>query len=86
MSSSPAAAGCKVIVVPQPLAAFFYDKLCRRYADRPDVTVIVDRRQSERRSPAAAPRHVPERRTAERRSDRVVWSLAEMPFDAVQAR
>ena len=36
-------------VVPEPLADELFDKLTRYYADDPNVTVIVDRRKSERR-------------------------------------
>jgi len=36
-------------VVPEPLADELYDKLTAYYADDPHVTVIVDRRKSERR-------------------------------------
>jgi hypothetical protein len=36
-------------VVPAPLADELFDKLTAYYADDPHVTVIVDRRKSERR-------------------------------------
>ena len=36
-------------VVPEPLADELFDKLVRYYADDPNVTVIVDRRQGSRR-------------------------------------
>lgn len=36
-------------VVPEPLAGELYEKLEAYYADDPNVTVIVDRRKSERR-------------------------------------
>ena len=36
-------------VVPEPLADELFDKLSSYYADDPNVTVIVDRRKSERR-------------------------------------
>jgi hypothetical protein len=36
-------------VVPEPLADELFDKLTSYYADDPNVTVIVDRRKSERR-------------------------------------
>ena len=41
-------------VVPQELAPELYDKLAGYYADDPNVEVIIDRRQGERRSRAAA--------------------------------
>jgi hypothetical protein len=36
-------------VVPEPLADELFEKLTRYYAGDPNVTVIVDRRKSERR-------------------------------------
>ncbi|MEZ0291418.1 MAG: hypothetical protein ACAH82_02700 [Solirubrobacteraceae bacterium] len=36
-------------VVPEPLADELYPRLSRYYEDDPNVTVIVDRRKSERR-------------------------------------
>ena len=36
-------------VVPEPLAEELFDKLTRYYVGDPNVTVIVDRRKSERR-------------------------------------
>ena len=40
-------------VVPEPLADELYPRLSRYYEDDPNVTVIVDRRKSERREPGA---------------------------------
>ncbi len=40
-------------VVPEALAGELYDKLVRYYADDDNVTVIVNRRHSERRSRSA---------------------------------
>ena len=37
-------------VVPQELAPELYDKLANYYADDPNVEVIIDRRQGERRT------------------------------------
>ncbi len=37
-------------VVPQELAPELYDKLASYYADDPNVEVIIDRRQGERRT------------------------------------
>ena len=37
-------------VVPADLEEELYDKLCSYYSEDPNVTVIVDRRQSERRA------------------------------------
>ena len=72
----------RVIVIPKPLAGYFYERLTRQYAARPDVMVVVDRRRAERRRTAEA-RRLPERRTAERRANQVYWSLEEMPFASV---
>ena len=55
-------------VVPEPLAGDLYDRLVEYYADDPNVTVIVDRRKSERRGsggsplPAGGQRHLRDRR------------------------
>lgn len=71
----------RVIVVPRPLAAQFHELLRRRYQDRPDVHVIVDRRHGERRrSTAEAPLECGERRRADRRRDGATWSLPELPM------
>jgi hypothetical protein len=54
-------------VVPEPLADELFEKLTTYYADDPNVTVIVDRRRSERRERGAAPgglRQVRDRRRA----------------------
>jgi hypothetical protein len=54
-------------VVPEPLADELFEKLTKYYADDPNVTVIVDRRRSERRERGAAPgglRQVRDRRRA----------------------
>lgn len=76
-----AAAGRKrVIVIPRGLEDFFYDRLCRRYAGRSDVTILVDRRWGERR--AAEQAVFPERRQGDRRRDDGAWALPEMPFEA----
>ncbi|HEU4656462.1 MAG TPA: hypothetical protein VFR97_03015 [Capillimicrobium sp.] len=37
-------------VVPEPLADELYPKLSEYYADDPNVTVIIDRRKSDRRA------------------------------------
>jgi hypothetical protein len=52
-------------VVPEALAEELFDKLSAYYADDPNVTVIVDRRKSERRergSTAGGLRQVRDRR------------------------
>jgi hypothetical protein len=40
-------------VVPEPLGPELYEKLADYYEDDPNVTVIVDRRKSERRLPGS---------------------------------
>ena len=42
-------------VVPEALADELYDQLVEYYADDPNVTVIIDRRKSERRGRGAVP-------------------------------
>jgi hypothetical protein len=69
-----------VIVIPRGLEDFFYDRLCRRYAGRSDVTILVDRRWGERRAIEQAV--FPERRSSERRRAAGDWVLPEMPFEA----
>ena len=59
-------------VVPEELAPELYDKLVAYYADDPNVKVIIDRRQRERRSKDAvgdAAGH--QRETRDRRRPRV---------------
>jgi hypothetical protein len=56
-------------VIPRELEAELYDKMVEYYADNPDVTVIVDRRQgpdrrSRRDSPPAEKRQIRDRRRA----------------------
>jgi hypothetical protein len=54
-------------VVPEVLADELLDRLTSYYADDPNVTVIVDRRQAERRDPDSAgggQREVRDRRRA----------------------
>jgi hypothetical protein len=41
-------------VVPEPLAEELYPRLAGYYENDPNVTVIVDRRRSERREPASS--------------------------------
>jgi hypothetical protein len=54
-------------VVPEPLEGELYDKLAKYYEDDPNVTVIVDRRRSERRSPGPSGGHQREIRDRRRR-------------------
>jgi|YelNatPaOPRAMG01_1025707.scaffolds.fasta_scaffold22784_3 hypothetical protein len=68
----------KVIVIPRGLEEFFYDRLCQRYSNRPDVKIVVDRRWGERRALQEAV--FPDRRRRDRRAMAASWSLADMPF------
>ena len=74
----------RLIVIPQPLEDFFYERLTERFAGRPDVRVIVDRRSGERRRErwVCGPGPLAERRKGDRRLRDVAWSLPEMPFSA----
>ena len=60
--------GCVIYcVVPEPLADELYDRLAGYYEEDENVTVIVDRRRSERREPGATgggQREVRDRRRA----------------------
>ena len=58
-------------VVPEALEAELFDKLTAYYADDENVTVIVDRRKSERRGPNDDPAAVEQRQTRDRRRPRV---------------
>ena len=80
MRESAAAGGKKVIIIPRGLEDFFYDRLCRRYAGRSDVTILVDRRWGERRAIEQAVFR--ECRSRERRHAAGDWVLPEMPFEA----
>ena len=85
MSTRIANTQTRVVVVPKPLATFFFDRLSRLYAGRPDVRVVIDRRVGQRRRAAdAPPPQVPERRQGDRRVEAVYWSLEDMPFVAAE--
>jgi hypothetical protein len=58
-------------VVPEPLAGELFDKLVVYYADDPNVEVIVDRRESERRARGAAAPEGTQRTVRDRRRPRV---------------
>jgi hypothetical protein len=49
-------------VVPRELESELFDRLSAYYADDPEVTVIVDRRVSERRARGASPKAAPQQR------------------------
>ncbi len=58
-------------VVPEALEAELFDKLTAYYADDDNVTVIVDRRKSERRGRSDDPAVTEQRQTRDRRRPRV---------------
>ncbi|UTI63068.1 hypothetical protein NBH00_17085 [Paraconexibacter antarcticus] len=58
-------------VVPSPLEDELYDKLVAYYADDPNVEVIVDRRESERRTKGAKAPEGTQRTVRDRRRPRV---------------
>jgi hypothetical protein len=69
-------------VVPKPLADELYPKLVKHYADEDNVTVIVDRREFDRRArrggsvaKAAAPEGAPRRIVRDRRRARVAGDM-----------
>jgi hypothetical protein len=58
-------------VVPEALEAELFDKLTAYYADDENVTVIVDRRKSERRGPNDDEADKEQREIRDRRRQRV---------------
>jgi hypothetical protein len=58
-------------VVPEALESDLFDKLTAYYADDENVTVIVDRRKSERRGPNDDPATAEQREKRDRRRPRV---------------
>jgi hypothetical protein len=65
-------------VVPEALEEELFDKLMAYYAEDPNVTVIVDRRASERRGPSDDPADVEKRETRDRRRPRVAGEFPRM--------
>jgi len=68
-------------VVPEELAGELYDRLVSYYEDDPNVTVIIDRRKSTRRSQGATGGGMRERR--DRRRSRVAGEFP--PIEATAA-
>ena len=70
-------------VVPKELEGELYDKLVAYYADNPNVTVIVDRREhgSDRRKKAAGSEFAERRKTRDRRRARVAGTFPEINED-----
>ncbi len=66
-------------VVPEALAGELFDKLTDYYADDPNVTVIIERRKSSRRTQAAPAAPEEARSVRDRRRARVVGELPEVP-------
>ena len=58
-------------VVPEALEDELFAKLTEYYAEDPNVTVIVDRRKSERRGPSDDPADIEKREKRDRRRPRV---------------
>ena len=58
-------------VVPEALEDELFDKLTEYYAEDPNVTVIVDRRRSERRGLNDDPADIEKREKRDRRRPRV---------------
>ena len=63
-------------VVPEELADELFEKLERYYADDPNVTVIVDRRKADRRSPGSGGGD--KRTQRDRRRQRVTGDIPEL--------
>jgi hypothetical protein len=66
-------------VVPEPLADELFDKLTSYYAEDPNVTVIVDRRQASRRERESATGG--HREIRDRRRARVPGEFPELASD-----
>ena len=67
-------------VVPEPLAPELYDQLAAYYENDPNVTVIIDRRKSERREPGAG-NAGGKREIRDRRRPRVVGEFPPIAAD-----
>lgn len=66
-------------VVPPQLEPELFDKLTEHYAENPDVTVIVDRRRSERRTQRASAEVAQKRVLRDRRRRRAAGEFAALP-------
>lgn len=82
MSATTQSIQTRVIVIPRQLEEFFYERLTRRFVERDDVRVIVDRRAGQRRRQrwVSGPGPLADRRHSERRDAGAGWALADMPF------
>ena len=70
-------------VVPQELAGELYDKLVDYYADDPNVKVIIDRRERDRRKAGGGGPGAENRERRDRRRARVAGEFP--PIDATPA-
>lgn len=68
-------------VVPPELEAELFEKLTTHYAGDPNVTVIVDRRSAERRTPGELPLQGQRRELRDRRRRGVVGEYPALPPD-----
>ena len=68
-------------VVPRELQSELLDKLSEHYAEDPEVTVIVDRREGERRSRNADPETAQQRVLRDRRRRRVTGEFAPLEVE-----
>jgi hypothetical protein len=69
-------------VIPPELADELYDKMVEYYKDNPNVTVIIDRRQSDdRRAGRPAGEFKERRQTRDRRRARIPGTFPDTPTD-----
>jgi len=68
-------------VVPEALESELFDKLTSYYADDANVTVIVDRRHTERRSTGETAGGSEQRQTRDRRRARVPGELPKVDVE-----
>jgi hypothetical protein len=66
-------------VVPEPLAGELFDKLSEYYSEDPNVTVIVDRRKTERRERGSSGGG--KRELRDRRRPRVTGELPQLAVE-----
>lgn len=71
-------------VVPRELESELLETLTARYADDPEVTVIVDRREGERRRAKADPQMAQQRVLRDRRRRRVTGEFAPLAAEGAQ--
>jgi hypothetical protein len=72
-------------VVPRELEADLLENLTAHYAEDPEVAVIVDRRQGERRRRHADPETAQQRVLRDRRRRRVTGEFASLEGEGAQA-